>query len=159
MVGLRIEGGQELARNLNALPARVSRRIMNEALRDAAEPMRARMAALAPREPGAPDLADNIVVSVAQRIGSTEGGAWRPRFDDKEAAVAVGPAKNYFYGLMQEFGTVRHGAQPFARPAFSSEASKALSILTAALWTAIAGRGGIQIGTSNVPVSGPGRLT
>lgn len=159
MVGFRIEGGQELARNLNALPARVSRRIMLEALRDAAEPMRARMAALAPREPGAPDLAENIVVSVAQRIGSTEGGQWRPRFDDKEAAVAVGPAKGFFYGLMQEYGTVRHGAQPFARPAFSSEAPKALKILTDALWTAIAGRGGIRIESALGPVSGPGRLT
>lgn len=140
MVSFRFEGGKELAATLNALPARVSRKIIVDALKDAAEPIRRHAASAAPREPGAPDLADNIVVSASQRIGSTGGGKWTRR-DEGEHAVAVGPAKGFFYGLMQEYGTVHHGAQPFMRPAFDSQHQKALKIVGEAMWVALAGKG------------------
>jgi HK97 gp10 family phage protein len=57
-------------------------------------------------------------------------------------AVAVGPAKNRYYGVFQEFGTVHHGAQPFARPAFDLNVTKSLSILASFMWAAIAKRRG-----------------
>lgn len=154
MFTMRFEGGEELGRTLNALPAKLSYRVLIEGLKEAGEPMRQRMGQLAPREPGAPDLADNMGISVASRIGSTEGGRWRAR-EEGEAAVAVGPTKHFFYGIFQEYGTSRHGAQPFARPAFDSEAPKALGIMGRIFWTVLASKGiNRAIRTTSGPISG-----
>lgn len=152
---MRFEGGEQLARKLRALPPALSQKILRAALKEAAEPMRARMAAYAPREPGAPDLADNIGISLASRIGSTAGGQWRARHDAFEQAVAVGPTKAFFYGLFQEYGTTRHGAQPFMRPAFDEVSPESLGILGRALWEAIRKEAGT--GSAQVPSAG-GRL-
>lgn len=132
MVKMRFEGGAELAKAFEQLTARVSKRTLRESLEEAAEPMRRNMSSLAPRAPGAPDLADNIVIATA-RTKSVEG--------NQSAAVAVGPAKEFFYGFFQEFGTVHHPAQPFMRPAFDGGVSKVLSGLARSLWTALASRG------------------
>ena len=140
MWSAKFEGGRELAETLLSLPPALSYRVLIEGLKDAAEPMRARMAQLAPREPGAPDLADNMGISVASRIGSTAGGRWVSR-EEGQAAVAVGPTKGFFYGLFQEYGTSRHRAQPFARPAFDSEAPTALGIMGRVYWTILASKG------------------
>lgn len=130
---MHIHGGKELAARLRALPEAYTRKVVLEALEESGEPMRARMSQLAPREPGHPDLADNIAISVANRLGDVGGERWQARHDE-EHAVAVGPTKDFFYGLFQEYGTVHHAAQPFMRPAFDSEAPKAVTILSQELW-------------------------
>jgi HK97 gp10 family phage protein len=129
VIDLTFEGGAELGRALGSLSQRVSRGIQREALKDAAEPMRKEMSMLAPVEAGKPDLRDTMTISNARGT------------DAQEVAVAVGPSKAGFYGSFQEFGTSRHGAQPFARPAFDAKAPQALTVLGRALWTALAGRG------------------
>lgn len=146
---VKFSGAKELAAALRALPAELSRQMMLDALEEAAEPTRARAAQLAPREPGAPDLADNIGISVANRIGDVGGGRWEARHDE-EHAVAVGPTKNFFYGIFQEYGTSRHRAQPFMRPAFDSEAPRALTILAQRLWQAIRGSRSVSGGGRNL---------
>ena len=105
-----------------------------EALRAGAEPVKERMRAMAPRAPGAPDLADNIGVGVA-RVG-------------EEAAIAIGPTKNFFYGLFQEEGTSRHGAQPFARPALDATQQEALGIVGATIWHELIRRGAVSTRSS-----------
>lgn len=138
--------GRELAAALRSLSPRVSKSIQREALRDAAEPMRSTMGRLAPREPGAPDLADNMAISNATKKDGIDGTT---------VGVRVGPAKGFFYGYFQEYGTVHHGAQPFARPAFDSEVQKVLPALAKRLWTAMAGRGiNRPTQTSAGPVTG-----
>lgn len=143
-IGVAFEGGEDLARALSSLPSRVSKGIMKEALTDGAEPMRKRMAALAPRRPPAPDIADNIVVGTARGSDAKEGG------------VAVGPAKGlFFYGVFLEFGTVKMSAQPFMRPAFDSDALTGLTIIGQRLWQALAGRGlGGRSVTATAPIAG-----
>ena len=136
---MKIEGGKELAANLRALPASVSQPIIIRALKDAAEPMRVRMGQLAPREPGAPDIADNIGISVANRIGDVGGGRWEAKHD-QEFAVAVGPTKSFFYGIFLEYGTIKMSARPFMRPAFDSTVQTSLTILAQRLWDAIRGQ-------------------
>jgi len=126
---MRFEGGARLANELASLPKRASRSIQRAALRAAAEPVRARASSLAPRDPGAPDLADNIGVSNA-----------RP--EDGSVGVAVGPTSKFFYGLFQEEGTSRHGAQPFMRPALDANVSAALTAAKFALAAAIIRAGG-----------------
>lgn len=154
MFSVRFEGGAELAATLNALPSALSTRVLREVLKDVAEPMRERMSQLAPREPGAPDLADNIWISNASMLGSTEGGRWR-RAEEGEVSVAVGPTKGFFYGLYQEYGTIRHGAQPFMRPAFDSEAPRAVPEIAERLWVVLASHGVHRpMRTSIGPISG-----
>ena len=136
MFKMHIEGGKELAENLRRLPEGLEPKVMIEALTAGAEPMRARMAQLAPRRAGKPDIADNIVISVASRIGSVEGGRWEAR-SEGEHAVAVGPAKWTYWGIFQEYGTVHHAAQPFMRPGFDSTAQTSLSIILQRLWAVV----------------------
>lgn len=139
-----VAGGSLLARGLAGLPERVSKTVQRQALRAAAEPMRDAMAKLAPQEPGKPDLRDSMTISNAR------GGE---HIFDEEVAVAVGPSRAGFYGIFQEFGTIHHGAQPFARPAFDQNVRKALDILSKFLWAALAKRRGSVTGIQ----SGPGR--
>lgn len=151
-IQMRFEGGKELAEELAKLPSRVGRRMLIQALKDAAEPMRERASRSAPHEPGAPDLRENIAISVTQRIPDSEGGSRRR--DDTEAAVAMGPTKGFFYGFFQEFGTVHHGAQPFMRPAFDHGASPALDAIRASMWQALAARGVIRTVSVDAPLQG-----
>jgi HK97 gp10 family phage protein len=147
VIKVAFEGGKELADALGQLSPRVSKKVVREALIDAAEPMRARMAQLAPRRPPQPDMADHIVISVVRGE------------DALETAVAVGPAKEFFYGGFQELGTAHHAAQPFARPAFDEKSPSALKAFAEAVWLALTARGVRQATTiSDQPVSGPGRL-
>lgn len=145
MISVRFAGGKALADALRRLPSeRISRNVQRSGLRAAAEPMRDDMRTLAPHEPGAPDLRESMTISNV-RAGDDETSI-------SEVAIAVGPSKAGFYGIFQEFGTVHHGAQPFARPAFDQNVQKSLNILSAFLWAAINKRRaitGIQ--------SGPGR--
>jgi len=53
---------------------------------------------------------------------------------DTEAAIAVGPRQDFFYGIFLEYGTVKMSALPFMRPAFDSTRDEALTILKDELW-------------------------
>jgi HK97 gp10 family phage protein len=145
------EGGRELAKALDQLSTRVKGRVVREVLKDAAEPMRARMAQLAPKGDAAAPNLSNVVVATARNVGSVDGGKWQ-KTSDTQHAVAVGPSKDAFYGVMQEYGTVYHGAQPFARPAFDSEALKALQAISRGLWVELAARGIGRFGSSDTPL-------
>jgi HK97 gp10 family phage protein len=126
---LKFEGGVELQKALEALPAKVSKRIQDAALFYAAEPMRRTMELRAPVEPGKPDAKDSIVI---RRVKGQ---------DTQEAAVAVGPSKAGWYLSFQELGTAHHAPQPFARPAFDENVGRALQRLGEDIWVSLAGRG------------------
>lgn len=136
---LRFEGGIELQRVLSQLPSRVSSQVRREALREAAEPIRQRMSVLAPHEPGKPDLRDMMVIGTARGVRGRG-----------QSAVAVGPSPSGFYGFFQEFGTRRHGAQPFARPAFDAVKNQSLGLLRSDLWNAIKRRRGGRSSSSGL---------
>jgi len=139
MFSMKIEGGKALAEALNSLSARVRRNVLVKVLTEAAEPTRSRASALAPHEPGPPDIRENIVVSRFRKAIGVDGILGRQ--DEFQATVAIGPAKGFTYGLYQEYGTVRHGAQPFMRPAFDTEATKAIPVVGEALWRELSARG------------------
>ena len=132
MIEWRFQGGKELAANLRALPDAVSLKVQRQALRAGAEPMRAHAAAMAPRGPDAPHIAENIVIGVPSVTGVTAD-----LVRDTEAVVAVGPEKSYFYGFFWEYGTIKLAAHPFMRPAFDTQASESLRIVGAVLGQAI----------------------
>lgn len=129
MIRVTFDGGERLAATLKGLSSRMSREVMREALYNGGEVIRARASQNAPREPGSPDLADHIVMSNA-----------RP--DDGSVGVAIGPeGPDFFYGLFQEEGTTRHGAQPFMRPALDSEGRRAIGFIGQEMWAALVSRG------------------
>lgn len=142
-IRVQFEGGEALARELEGLSTRLSRRVQRDALLAGAEPIQARARAIAPRDPGLPDMADNIGASTA--LGPSG-----------EVAIAVGPTKDFFYGLWQEEGNSVHGASPFMRPALDSEAQGAIKIIGEHLWDGLRsrGRGLFSSRTSAGPVSG-----
>lgn len=128
----KVEGLAELAAALERLPQAARKPVLVRALMAAGAPMAERMALDAPLDPLADHqhLADSMTVSPTNKVrGETLG--------DTEAAVAVGPSKNAFWGLFQEYGTVRHGAQPFARPAFDAGYEESLTIFKEAMWAEI----------------------
>lgn len=131
---LRMEGGAELAKTLRQMTATASKQVRQDALMEAAIPFEIMANRLAPHEPGAPDLRGSVtsmVVPVSSKsLGHLKG-------DATVTTVAVGPAKWAFYGFFQEWGTTRHGAQPFMRPSFDANIAKALKIITLSLWTGI----------------------
>jgi HK97 gp10 family phage protein len=138
VVKVRFEGGQQLAKALADLPKSTSGKIRREALRLAADPVKERAESIAARAPGAPDMADNIVVSNGRSKGV-------------EVSVVVGPNKNArtddtrglsfdVQAWFVENGTVDTPAQPFMRPAFSVAIGH-LSDISAAIWKSLAQRG------------------
>lgn len=145
MFSAAFDGGPELEAAFNALSARVGKKVLREALFDGAEPMRAESGRLAPREPGAPDLADHI-------------GVMALRDREHMATVGIGPDdKAFFYDLFQELGTARHGAQPFYRPAFDANIETALGIIGKELWRQLTARGfGVRTASAPFPVSSGG---
>ncbi len=128
------------------------------ALTGAAEPMRATMANLAPRAPGAPDIADHMVISRITKIGDVEGGQWEKKLDSEEA-VAIGPARGFFYGVFLEYGTVKMRAQPFMRPAWDQHSAKALETIGRVLWRELAAAGISQSSVGGAVSGGTGGST
>lgn len=126
---MKIVGGNKLAKALAQLPANVNARVQRQALREGGELIRAHAASIAPREPGAPDIADNIGMSSARSI------------DEKEVAIKVGPTKGFAYGLPLELGTRHMSARAFLRPAFDAMAPAALAKILGSLWRAVISRG------------------
>lgn len=135
MISFKFTGGQDLVKRLEQLDSAVSRKVQIAALRDGAEVIRSRAAALAPRsEQGPPHLADNIVIGAVSEAQIIKRGR------EGETIVEVGPSLkplDFFYGFFQEYGTARHQAQPFMRPAFDTGASVAVNIVLSAFWAAI----------------------
>jgi HK97 gp10 family phage protein len=129
-VAMRFEGGAKLTKALDTLALKPSQNVMRAALKVGAEPIRAEASMRAPRAPGAPDIADNIAISNAKVKGEM-------------AAVKIGPAKGYAYGLPLEIGTSKMQARPFMRPAFDLKASVALMMIGQALWAMLIAKGAI----------------
>ena len=122
-----VEGLRGVEAALNALPAAVGARTVRTAGRRALEPLRQAAAARAPRG----------------RTGRLAGGMTTRSVRDRDAVtLAVGPAREAYYGLMQEFGrqgypNVRNAAQPFLRPAWDAHQRGTLDTLGRELWAAI----------------------
>jgi len=134
MTGIKLEGGAQLARTLSGLSESVRGDVLRQVLTEVGEPMRATMATLAPRRPPAPDMADHIVITPLREIDSD-------RLTETEAAVAIGPARRFFYAGFLEYGTVKMRAFPFMRPAFDQHVRPAIGAIASRLWAVLIGRG------------------
>lgn len=155
---VRIEGLRELDAALGEFKKSTARAVLHRVLRKAAEPIGEKARQLAPDDPetGPPDLHTSIAVSTrlknptgnaefaaVMRAGGTTAEARAALRDARRAGstsfaeVYVGPSKGGGHGILQEFGTVHHGPQPFMRPAWEQHKSGALDIIKRELGTEI----------------------
>lgn len=133
MIGkVSVAGQQDLMRALNALSEKVKKQHLEKALMEAAEPVRDKIADLAPHGDVAPHIKANIGIS---KVSKVEG----VRVHEDAAAVAVGPTKGYFYGWFLEFGTEKMPPQPFMRPAWEATHRSALSRVGGFIWNRLKG--------------------
>lgn len=99
------------------ISATAGKRVIREALKQAAEPVRWDAEARAPHDP-APDgehLREHIDISARVRDSRSSG----------EASVAIGFHQETFWGGFQELGTAHHAPQPFLRPALDAKQDEA----------------------------------
>ncbi len=118
MAKIELEGMDELIKQINAIGERVATRAENKALREGAEILRQEISRRAPRKTG--KLAENIVKSGVK----TKDGVKH---------IEVGPSKEVFYGLYQEFGTTKMTARPFIAPALSEKRSEIFGTMAGVL--------------------------
>lgn len=129
-----LKGFKELYRAIDHLPEVVKKKELEPLLVASLEPMRDTARYLAPDDPltGPPwNLPTSIEVSVRQRSGRAKSDRDLGRFD---ARAFMGPTKHgYPQAMLQEFGTVRHVATPYMRPAWDHDKHRALEIIKAGL--------------------------
>lgn len=140
---MKVEGGDRLARTLRELPLRVSKAVLRDALRDvAAPPIQQAAKSTVARSPGAPDLADHIVIGGTKTdAGPVAGIVIGPSMAQRRDKARKYPMTFATQGTLLEFGTARQKMQAFLRPAFDQEAARTIPALAAALWRALIRRG------------------
>ena len=116
---IRVEGLRECEAALAELPKATGRNVLRRIGRGSLEPMRNHAASIAPDNPetGAPDLRTSLA-TVEQRTAKARfrKGQFRSA-RSTGVAFRMGVPRRVFYGLFQEYGTVKMAANPFMRPA------------------------------------------
>ncbi|WP_141333512.1 HK97-gp10 family putative phage morphogenesis protein, partial [Sinorhizobium meliloti] len=132
MAGVRvsIEGLKQLDQALAELPKATGKAVLRRTLIKAGEPLADDMRAEAPDDPatGGNDLRSSI--GVGTKLSKRQAKLHRKEFkNDKASAevfVGAGPVP---HAHLQEFGTSRHGPQPFARPAWDAGKNQVLDTI------------------------------
>lgn len=70
------------------------------------------------------ETGDRAIAAQAARAANKEAGG-----TGRSAVTHVGPSKGVGQGILQEFGTAHHKAQPFMRPAWDANGEKAAGII------------------------------
>lgn len=135
---VKIDGLRELEAALAGLPRATGKNVLRRVLKTRAEPIAEAMRSMAPDDPetGGNDLRSSIALST--RLSKRQAGLHRKMFRNDKAAVEMfvgaGPLPQ---AHLQEFGTVHHGPQPFARPAWDGGQSAMLDGIAKDLWAEI----------------------
>lgn len=109
-----VKGLEDLIAKLNALPAKLEKKVIRAAVRKGANIIRDKARSYVPVDTG--DLKKSITVSGAKYKKGTIALAIKPR-NNKKKGVTV------FYGRFIEYGTSKMAAKPYMRPAYD-EAEK-----------------------------------
>lgn len=135
---VKIEGLRELEAALAELPKATGKNVLKRVLMKRGQPIADAMRAMAPDDPatGGNDLRSSIAVGT--KLSPRQAGLHRKMFRDDKAAVEVfvgaGPLPQ---AHLQEFGTVHHGPQSYARPAWDENQGTVLDGIAVDLWTEI----------------------
>lgn len=113
MAATRIEGWEELRRELKALGPRLAKKVLRSATRKGAGVIRREIRARVPVRTGRGRKAIRARVSRGVLLSSGR------------AAYDIGFAPRAFYLKFQEKGTRHHAARPFLRPGFAAAQAQA----------------------------------
>jgi HK97 gp10 family phage protein len=113
---------QDLLDSMEGLPLVLRRILIARSLREAAQPIAARMRETAPDDPETPGsrIRESIGISVTNR--TAEG-----------ATAEIGPSKHGFPAIFAELGTPHQPARPFIQPAFDQTQEHAYELLSEVL--------------------------
>jgi HK97 gp10 family phage protein len=117
---VEVEGLSDLLDGLDELPQATETNVIKRALLSAADPIAEHAKRLAPRLTGALQMS----ISPGTKLSRRQKSLYQK---ESEVEVFVGPAA-LVQAITQEFGTVSNRPQPFMRPAWDAEKSKALLI-------------------------------
>lgn len=137
-ITVRTFGLKEAEKALLELKTATAKAIARRTLMKAGEPIQRKAIEVAPDDPITVknDLKSNILIGT--RLNKNQQKALRKSGSSKnQVEVYVGVASRAPQGVFQEFGTVKHGAQPFMRPAWDAEKENALQIIEEEIWTQI----------------------
>lgn len=124
-----IQGLDHLLAQLGEVNSLVQqKKILVKALREGAEPIRARAEELAPDDPTTPGsrIKESMMISVQEQTATG-------------AVAKIGPSRKGFMGQFHEFGTMFLSADPFLRPAFDEKIGEAVKIIGETLAEGIEG--------------------
>lgn len=129
-----LKGFKDLYKAIDHLPEVVKKIELEPLLVKALEPMAEYAKVMAPDDPltGPPwSLPQSIEVGTRQRSGRAKSDRALGKYD---ARAYMGPTKfGYPQAVMQEFGTIHMVATPYMRPAWDSEKTTALRIISEGL--------------------------
>lgn len=129
-VDVRLEGLREFDQSLNELKRGMHISILRSGLRRAALPMLKEMRNLAPKDSGRLKKSIRISANLSPRQKRLHREDFPKRRNLIELFVGAGPNVQ---AITQEFGTIYHKAQPFARPAFMKQGMPTLQRLRKSL--------------------------
>jgi len=112
---IQIQGTQKLRKQLEQLDQTMRKPLLERMVKVGGELVREVAAQKAPVGETA-TLTDNIIVEVL------DSSAYH-------ATAGIGPHKNAFYGIFQEYGTASHKAQPFMRPAWDEKRLASVKVM------------------------------
>lgn len=135
---VKIEGLRELKHALGELPRATAKNVLKRILMKRGKPVADTMRSLAPDDPrtGGNDLRSSIGVStrLSKRQAKLHRRENKNDRDFAEVFIGAGPVPQ---AHLQEFGTVNHGPQPFARPAWDQHQGAMLDGVKDDLWSEI----------------------
>jgi HK97 gp10 family phage protein len=110
--------------------------VVRRGLKDAAEPIRATWAALAPYDATDQGLHLRDSVIIADKTVAKEGDFSAP---PGGVTVYIGPSADLprHHGIFMEFGTFKDVAQPSGRPAYDSKKYETINLLGFFMWVQI----------------------
>lgn len=157
---MKIDGLRELDAALAEFPKATARNVLKRAGTKAMQQMAETARRLAPDDPKTTGLDLHTSIAVSAKIKNDAGKAAyasvmraggsradaraalvdsaRANGQDSFVMLYMGPGKGGAHGVLQEFGTVNHGPQPFMRPAFDQHAKDVPAAVGRELKTEIA---------------------
>lgn len=115
---VRLEGTDQIARNLKAMGAALRRETVVPIITEELEPMADQMRALAARGTG--EMADSVTVGT--ELSPAQAASNEP-IAEIEVYAGPGPLPQ---AIQEEFGNYRQGPRPFIRPAFDAHVNGAM---------------------------------
>lgn len=131
---VKVEGLRELEQALRDLPQATGKAVLRRVLKQIAQPIADHAKRLAPRDTGALQAS----ITVSSKLSRRQRSVHRKMFKDDRASVEMFVGAGALpQATLREFGGDDHPAQPFMRPAWDANKSRALDTVKASLWDEI----------------------